>query len=87
MAIKLAERINQVQSSATLALNSKATALKLAGTEIFNLSVGELDFDMPEYVKQAGIRAIQNNLNKYTPVDGTTDLKKRFNKSFYAKII
>ncbi|MEK6731175.1 MAG: pyridoxal phosphate-dependent aminotransferase [Pseudomonadota bacterium] len=82
MAIKLAERINQVQSSATLALNSKATALKLAGTEIFNLSVGELDFDMPEYVKQAGIRAIQNNLNKYTPVDGTTDLKKAIQQKF-----
>ncbi|OGT68736.1 MAG: aspartate aminotransferase [Gammaproteobacteria bacterium RIFCSPLOWO2_02_FULL_42_9] len=82
MTIKLAERINQVQSSATLALNSKATALKLAGTEIFNLSVGELDFDMPEHVKQAGIRAIQNNLNKYTPVDGTTELKKAIQQKF-----
>lgn len=62
--------------SKTLALNARAQALKAAGKDIINLTVGEPDLPTPAFVKEAAIRAIHDNLTRYTAVGGTPELKK-----------
>ena len=66
----LSERAQQIKPSATVAANDKAKKLKAAGKDIINLTAGQPDFNTPEFAKQAGIDAINNNLTGYTPVDG-----------------
>src|SRR5699024_12183344 len=76
MSIKLSDRINQLEPSATLAMAAKARRLKAEGQDIISLSLGEPDFPVPEFVKEAAIDAIKEVYHGYTPVDGYMDLKE-----------
>ncbi len=72
---QLAERIQSVKPSPTLAVSAKAQALKKAGKDIIGLGTGEPDFDTPSHIKQAAVDAINQGFTKYTPVDGIPELK------------
>jgi aspartate aminotransferase len=72
----LSQRIGRIQESPTLAITAKASRLKSEGKDIIGLAAGEPDFDTPDFIKQAAIKAIQNGLTKYTPVTGLPSLKK-----------
>ncbi len=74
--MQLARRIRQIPPSATLALNAKANALKAQGVDVVNFGVGEPDFDTPENIKEAAIRAIREGFTRYTPVGGIPELKE-----------
>jgi aspartate aminotransferase len=87
---QLSDRINNLPVSATLAMAAKARELKEQGKDIIGLSLGEPDFNTPDFVKDAAIRAINENYNSYSPVDGYNELKdavilkfKRDNKLTY----
>lgn len=71
----LSARINSLPVSATLAMAAKARELKNKGIDIIGLSLGEPDFNTPEFIKNAAIQAIKDNYNSYSPVDGYADLK------------
>ncbi|GAK76873.1 aspartate aminotransferase [Nonlabens ulvanivorans] len=71
----LSDRINNLPVSATLAMAAKARELREQGKDIIGLSLGEPDFNTPEFVKEAAIQAINDNYNSYTPVDGYAELK------------
>lgn len=73
---RLSNRINQMATSATLAMAAKARELKEQGEDIIGLSLGEPDFTVPDYIKKAAIQAIEDDYHAYTPVDGYGDLKK-----------
>ncbi len=73
--IPLAQRVQELKPSPTLAIDSKAKAMRAQGVDIVNLSAGEPDFDTPDYVKQAAIKAIEEGFTKYTPVGGIPELK------------
>ena len=72
----LSDRINSLPVSATLAMAAKARELKNKGVDIIGLSLGEPDFNTPEYIKDAAIQAVKDNYNSYSPVDGYVDLKE-----------
>jgi aspartate aminotransferase len=71
----VANRLNRIKPSATLAVTTKAAELKAAGVDVIGLGAGEPDFDTPEFVRQAGCDAINGGQTKYTNVDGTPALK------------
>lgn len=71
----LSDRINSLPASATLAMAAKARELKTQGINIIGLSLGEPDFNTPEFIKEAAIQAVKDNYNSYSPVDGYADLK------------
>lgn len=73
---KLSNRVNEMSTSATLAMAAKARELKEQGKNIIGLSLGEPDFTIPEFVKEAGIQAIKDNFHSYSPVDGYGELKQ-----------
>jgi len=79
---KLSKRINNLPVSATLAMAAKARELKENGTDIIGLSLGEPDFNTPDFIKNAAIKAVKDNYNSYTPVDGYGDLKNSICKKF-----
>ncbi len=72
----LAASLSNIKPSPTIAVAMKAAELKASGKDIISLGMGEPDFDTPENIKQAAIKAIQNGDTKYTAVDGTAALKK-----------
>ena len=72
----LSKRINSLPVSATLAMAAKARELKNSGVDVIGLSLGEPDFNTPEYIKDAAIQAVKDNYNSYSPVDGYVDLKE-----------
>ncbi len=72
----LSERVRRIKSSPTLAMDAKAKALKAQGMDIVNFGAGEPDFDTPEHIKEAAIKAIRDGFTKYTPVDGIGELKE-----------
>jgi len=72
----LSERINSLPASATLAMAAKARELKGQGVDVIGLSLGEPDFNTPEFIKDAAIQAVHDNYNSYSPVDGYADLKE-----------
>jgi len=74
--IRLAQRVGRVRPSPTLAVTARAAALRAAGRDVIGLGAGEPDFDTPEHIKEAAIRALREGLTKYTPVDGLPALKK-----------
>lgn len=74
--ITLSERVKKVKPSATIAVSDRAAALKREGRDIISLGAGEPDFDTPEFIKEAGIKAIRDGQTKYTPVAGTPELKQ-----------
>ena len=71
----LSARINSLPISATLEMAAKARELKTKGIDIIGLSLGEPDFNTPEFIKDAAVQAVQDNWNSYSPVDGYADLK------------
>ena len=73
--MKLSARANRIQPSATLAITAKEKALKAQGVDVVGFGAGEPDFDSPDYVKEAGIKAIEKGYTKYTPVGGIDQLK------------
>lgn len=73
--IKLAQRIQKVKPSPTLAIDSKAKAMKAEGIDVVGFGAGEPDFDTPEHIKQAAIAALKAGKTKYTPVGGINELK------------
>lgn len=71
----LSQRAKSIKPSPTLAIDAKAKALKAQGVDVIGFGVGEPDFDTPQNIKDAGIKAIENGFTKYCPVGGTDDLK------------
>ena len=72
----LSDRINSLPVSQTLAMAAKARELKAAGKDIISLSLGEPDFNTPDFIKDAAVEAVKQNYNSYTPVDGYAELKE-----------
>ncbi|GGZ77403.1 pyridoxal phosphate-dependent aminotransferase [Algibacter mikhailovii] len=72
----LSDRILNMSTSATLAMAAKARELRGEGKDIIGLSLGEPDFNTPDFIKEAAVQAINDNYNSYTPVDGYADLKE-----------
>jgi aspartate aminotransferase len=78
----LSDRINSLPISATLAMATKARELKEKGIDIIGLSLGEPDFNTPDFIKNAAIQAVNDNYNSYSPVDGYKDLKLSISEKF-----
>ena len=78
----LTDKVNNLSASATLAMAAKARELRSKGVDVIGLSLGEPDFNIPEFIKEAAIKAINDNYNSYTPVDGYVDLKKAISRKF-----
>lgn len=78
----LSDRVNRVKPSLTLVISAKAAELKRAGKDIISLGAGEPDFDTPDHIKAAGIKAIEQGDTRYTAVDGTPDLKMAIQAKF-----
>ena len=78
----LSDRLLSMSTSATLAMAAKARELKGQGKDIIGLSLGEPDFNIPDFIKDAAKKAIDENYNSYTPVDGYLDLKKAIINKF-----
>jgi aspartate aminotransferase len=76
MSIRLSARVQAVKPSATLAITARAKALRAAGKDVIGLGAGEPDFDTPNHIKEAAIKAIRDGFTKYTAVDGTPELKQ-----------
>lgn len=72
----LSQRVQRIKPSPTLAISARAEELQAEGKPIINLSVGEPDFDTPDYIKEAAIKAIREGHTKYTAVDGIKSLKQ-----------
>lgn len=82
MNIKVAQRVASIKPSATLAVSARAAKLKAEGKDIINFSAGEPDFDTPEHIKDAAIKALHKGFTKYTDVAGTPELKKAIINKF-----
>src|SRR5262252_6857171 len=79
----LAERLKRIKPSATMAVTDKARALKASGRDVIGLGAGEPDFDTPENIKRAAIRAIEaGKAAKYTAVEGLAELKAAIARKF-----
>ncbi|HEB96596.1 MAG TPA: pyridoxal phosphate-dependent aminotransferase [Sedimenticola thiotaurini] len=76
MSIKLSARVQAVKPSPTLAITARANEMRAAGKDVIGLGAGEPDFDTPDHIKEAAIKAIRDGFTKYTPVDGTAGLKQ-----------
>lgn len=79
---QLSDRINNLTTSQTLAMAAKTRELREEGKDIIGLSLGEPDFNIPDFIKDAAIEAINENYNSYTPVDGYVELKDAIIKKF-----
>lgn len=73
---QISSRVQSLSPSATLAMSQKSAELKAAGVDVINMSVGEPDFDTPDFIKEAAKRAIDENYSRYTPVAGYASLRK-----------
>ncbi len=74
--MKFSKRIGQIKPSSTLAVTALANSLKAKGIDVVGFGAGEPDFDTPEHIKEAGIKAIRDGKTKYTPVGGIPELKE-----------
>jgi aspartate aminotransferase len=84
--IKLADRVINIRESPSTAAAQKVRDLKAQGRDIFNLTVGEPDFDTPDPIKEAAIAAIHAGETKYTPVNGTVALRKAIQHDFQTRL-
>lgn len=82
MSNHLSDRIQNMSTSATLAMAAKARELRNEGKDIIGLSLGEPDFNIPDFIKEAAKQAIDENYSSYTPVDGYAELKKAISLKF-----
>ena len=78
----LAERIQRLSVAQTLVMSKKARELREEGKDIISLSIGEPDFNTPDFVKEAAISAINNNITKYPPISGFKELKEAVRLKF-----
>jgi len=78
----LSDRITNMSTSATLAMAAKARELRNSGKDIIGLSLGEPDFNIPDFIKDAAKQAIDDNYSSYSPVDGYADLKQAVANKF-----
>ena len=76
MEIKLTRRVSGIAESATLAISAKAKKMKAEGRDVVNFGVGEPDFNTPDYIIEAAIKAMKEGKTKYTPASGIPELKK-----------
>ena len=72
----LSERLQRLSPSATLAMSQRSSDLKAQGVDVINMSVGEPDFNTPDHIKAAAIKAVEENYSRYSPVPGYPELKK-----------
>lgn len=84
--IKLADRVTSIRVSPSTAAAQKVRDLQAEGRHIFNLTVGEPDFDTPDNVKAAAVRAMEDGQTKYTPVNGTVELRKAIRHDFSTRL-
>ncbi len=82
MSNALSDRINKLSTSATLAMAAKARELRNEGKDIIGLSLGEPDFNIPDFIKEAAKKAVDENYSSYSPVDGYADLKQAISNKF-----
>ena len=80
--IELSDRLNAMEESATIAMSRKSRELKLEGRDVISLSLGEPDFDTPQFIKDAASKAMNDNFTKYTPVPGYEDLREAISNKF-----
>lgn len=80
--MELANRVQRIKPSPTLAITAKAGELRAAGRDVIGLGAGEPDFDTPEHIRAAAIEAINGGQTRYTPVDGTPALKQAIQAKF-----
>lgn len=73
---QLSDRLNRLAPSATLAMSQKSSEMRAQGIDVINMSVGEPDFNTPEFIKEAGKKAIDDNYSKYSPVPGYLALRQ-----------
>ncbi|MFW5525557.1 MAG: pyridoxal phosphate-dependent aminotransferase [Prevotella sp.] len=73
---QLSDRLNRLAPSATLAMSQKSSEMRAQGVDVINMSVGEPDFNTPEFIKEAGKKAIDDNYSKYSPVPGYLALRQ-----------
>lgn len=73
---QLSDRLNRLATSATLAMSQKSSELKAQGVDVINLSVGEPDFNTPDHIKAAAIKAVEENFSRYSPVPGYPALRE-----------
>jgi len=78
----LSDRIKSLSVSQTIAMAQKSRELEAKGIDIISLSLGEPDFNTPDYIKEAAKKAIDDNYSKYPPVPGYTDLREAISKKF-----
>jgi len=82
LSIQTSARIQRVKPSPTLAVTALANQLRAEGRDVIGLAAGEPDFDTPEHIKRAAIKAINDGMTKYTAVDGTAELKQAIINKF-----
>lgn len=80
--MQLATRVKELTPSLTLAIDSKAKALKAEGVDVCGFGAGEPDMDTPEHIKAAAIEALQQGVTKYTPSSGTPELRQAISEKF-----
>jgi aspartate aminotransferase len=80
--IKLSDRINSMEESATIGMAKKSRELKAHGKDVISLSLGEPDFFTPQFIKEAAVDALNNNFTMYTPVSGYDDLRESISLKF-----
>ena len=73
---QLSDRLNRLSPSATLAMSQKSSELKAQGVDVINLSVGEPDFNTPDHIKAAAVKAVEENYSRYSPVPGYPALRE-----------
>src|SRR3974390_1954500 len=76
VANRIAQRISSISVSSTMKVASDAEKLRAEGVDVVDFGAGEPDFPTPDNIKQAAVRALEQNFTKYTPASGTAELKK-----------
>ena len=84
MTIPLAQRVQRIKPSPTLAVTARAARLKAEGKDVIAMGAGEPDFDTPQFIKDAATAAINKGLTKYTAAGGTPSLKKAIAANRYS---
>ncbi|MDG1146982.1 MAG: pyridoxal phosphate-dependent aminotransferase [Crocinitomicaceae bacterium] len=80
--IELSDRLNAMEESATIAMSRKSRELRAEGKDVISLSLGEPDFDTPDFIKDAAVQAMKDNFTTYTPVPGYEDLRQAISNKF-----
>ena len=82
MELKLSERVKSLKPSPTLAISAKAKELRAKGIDVIGFGAGEPDFDTPEFIKEAAIKALKEGKTKYAPAAGIPELREALAQKF-----